>query len=487
MTSKVRLTLLRLLLALFCFAAVVKAQSESTTTTTTTNCGYFDLSRACPGGCWAIFQDYNKTTEMVECRAVTKLGYFSLEGSTLLRPCSPGTFANQSGSAECAPCLPGTFADENGTTDCKPCLSGTYQDETGQEKCKSCSSFYYNGTGANAAVVDGEGDLYCQLDQDYVTPSMSPNAPALEKTILMDQMPSLSPTSKPTTQVSVSVVTVMVPSLNDDEPWKAPFAMAIASFAGVFVLFLFSIFYSARSSDKNNQYNNAYPPMSPRLVQLAMQSQQHSCRSLDIFPVQQLPDIHGDFEQPRNNYDRRHRRRFTPQPFRVNADNNVPEAAAGGAMVTPYYTPYPRGNRQNSYHPAAEEEKICDIPDASFESFARCYEDPEIASGFANTSITTEAIDQGYKAKQNSSDMAVVSRATNVHLSLDRDEKVPVDGNIGGGRPEIAEEESMWEGPFDMASDETSEASNDIRTQDMLPNAPDINEMSPMSGSFDWP
>ena len=451
------------LAAALAFVVVVQAEDLGATgagDSVDARCGSYGLELACPAGCFSSFiiQHYDGTPGKVNCQVVTKLGYYSTENSTLLRPCEPGFFSNETRASACQPCPAGSFSRERGSAECTRCPSGYYQDETGQPECKKCSSYYYAGEGAKAVAVDTFGDQFCQLDEHSTAPSVSPSAapsprlgapktrePSMDldwppKTAFpswarservrsfssptgpssAESPPSNAPSISPK-QSSAAVVTLVSPA---EEPWKAPFVIAAVSLGSVFVISLFSLLGQKRPSKDATAAVGGSPPGWTDGRVLVDQDHRHN---LGIVPMQLLPETRrrrgDDIEQPSVPP------RFTPLAPR-NIDNGVPELYRRPALVTPYYHP-------------EEETKI---PDASFESFGYCYEDPEIAAGFPD---------------HNDSTMAVVS---GVNLN-DDDAPAP-----------------MWEGPFEMASD-MSGVSHYAIEHEVFPEH--MYDMSPMSGSFD--
>ena len=130
------------------------------------SCGFFPPATACPGGCYATSRNENQG--LVHCRVVTRLGFYSPENETMVRPCDAGYFSDEPRAAACKPCGVGTYNRAMGRTDCLLCPSGFFQDQMGQAQCSACSKKYYDGVGANAKV-DENGNSICKLVASQTT------------------------------------------------------------------------------------------------------------------------------------------------------------------------------------------------------------------------------------------------------------------------------------------------------------------------------
>ena len=53
-------------------------------------------------------------------------GYYCLSGDIVERPCTPGTFNNQSGQSYCSPCPAGTYCNQMAMTAYQTCTQGNY-------------------------------------------------------------------------------------------------------------------------------------------------------------------------------------------------------------------------------------------------------------------------------------------------------------------------------------------------------------------------
>ena len=339
------------------------------------SCGSHGLGIACPAGCWAIFQHYDETEGLVHCQAVTKLGYYSLEHSTLLRPCDQGFFSNEIRASSCSACPTGSFASGIGNSDCAPCPSGYYQDEIGQRECKQCSPYYYAGEGSTA-VSPGQ---FCQLEAPSSVPSVAPTpAPFLNVTITETPSsvhddtkngvtaapsPASAPSATSAPNTTESGTTIILPA---QDPWKGPFVVAAVSLGSIFIVALVSLVRQKRPEkerdDMMHDFTNGHDD------HILNRGNPH----FGIAPMQPS-EIH-DEEEDEAEEARDEIPAFSPLPPR-DLENGVPEAARP-AFVTPY-------------HGEAEEGKF---PDASFESFGHCYEDPEIAQNFPDHNDSTMAV-----------------------------------------------------------------------------------------------
>lgn len=380
-----------LLVAGVASGTVVQADSHSPMTATMTtrssssrilqedlvqnNCGSHGLGIACPAGCWAIFQHYDETEGLVHCQVVTKLGYYSLERSTLLRPCDEGFFSNEIRASSCRACPLGSFAPGIGNSDCTPCPSGYYQDEIGQRECKQCSSYYYAGEGSMAAT----SGQFCQLEASSSAPSIAPTpAPFLDvtKAEIPSSMPGdtkngapaapsfpseSSATNAPST--TENGTTILLPA---KDPWKGPFVVAAVSLGSIFIIALVSLMRQKRPGRERDDMLHDFTNGCDDHV--LNRGNPH----LGIPPLHP-PEIHDEEEEDEAEA-RDELPTLSPLPPR-DLDNGVPEAARP-AFVTPY-------------HPEREEGKF---PDDSFDSFAHCYEDPEIAQNFPDHNDSTMAV-----------------------------------------------------------------------------------------------
>lgn len=104
------------------------------------------------------------------------VGYFCPEGTSVARPCLPGTYSvstSLTSASECtetnvghyAPagskqqtkCSPGTVQPDAGKGSCDQCEAGSYQNGEGEQACVACEPGSYCPKGASAALPCKEG------------------------------------------------------------------------------------------------------------------------------------------------------------------------------------------------------------------------------------------------------------------------------------------------------------------------------------------
>ena len=121
--------------------------------------------------------------------SVGQYSYFGI----LCRPCSEGTFANETGQALCYSCNAGTFQDAVGMSSCKSCNIGeyslayassctacpvgTYQNLSAQSSCNACPAGTYNNAVSKTSLSDclpcpvnstgGQGASACNCSSSY--------------------------------------------------------------------------------------------------------------------------------------------------------------------------------------------------------------------------------------------------------------------------------------------------------------------------------